>query len=55
LSVPSVKNPIVFSETPTETKAAPPRLGEHTIKVLRDTLGFSEAEIAALKEAGVTN
>ncbi len=55
LRVPSVKNPIVFSETPTETKNAPPRLGEHTVRVLRDTLGLSDAEIAALKDAGVTN
>lgn len=55
LSVPSVKNPIVFSQTPTETKAAPPRLGEHTDTVLRNILGLREAEIAALKDAGVTN
>ena len=55
LSVPSVKNPIVFSDTPTEAKTAPPLLGEHTVNVLQDTLGLSEAEIATLKEAGVTN
>jgi crotonobetainyl-CoA:carnitine CoA-transferase CaiB-like acyl-CoA transferase len=55
LEVPSVKNPIVFSHTPTATKMAPPQLGEHTASVLRDMLSLSDAEIMALKHSGVTN
>jgi len=31
----------------------PPTLGQHTDDVLRDILGKSDDEIAALKEAGV--
>jgi crotonobetainyl-CoA:carnitine CoA-transferase CaiB-like acyl-CoA transferase len=32
---------------------APPLLGQHTRAVLRDVLGRSEADIAALEAAGV--
>ncbi|MCC7274802.1 MAG: CoA transferase [Alphaproteobacteria bacterium] len=35
------------------TLARPPLLGEHTDAVLRDTLGYPEERIAALREAGV--
>jgi crotonobetainyl-CoA:carnitine CoA-transferase CaiB-like acyl-CoA transferase len=30
----------------------PPELGEHTDKVLRERLGYTEARIAALREEG---
>jgi crotonobetainyl-CoA:carnitine CoA-transferase CaiB-like acyl-CoA transferase len=43
--------PLKFSETPGAVRSAPPVLGEHTAKVLGE-LGYSEAEAAALHEAG---
>ena len=33
----------------------PPLLGEHTDEVLHDLLGLDEAELTALREAGVTH
>ena len=50
--VPQVVSPMKFSGTPLEFTAAPPVLGEHTDAVLRDLLGRSEADIAALRAAG---
>jgi formyl-CoA transferase len=43
--------PIKLSRTPGGTRAAPPRFAEHTEEVLARH-GFSEAEIAALREDG---
>jgi formyl-CoA transferase len=47
-----VRSPMRFSETPIEYNTPPPLLGEHTDDVLRDVLGKSGDEIAALKKAG---
>jgi formyl-CoA transferase len=44
--VPLVGNPIKFSETPVSYKLPPPRLGEHTEKVLRETLGYGDDAVA---------
>jgi formyl-CoA transferase len=44
--------PFKLCETPPEPGDAPPYLGEHTETVLREDLDLSEAEIAALREAG---
>lgn len=45
-------NPIRLSETPIETYAPPPAVGEHTDTVLQ-SLGYSPADIAKLRERGV--
>ena len=49
----SVGNPIKLSASPSEVERSP-LLGEHTDEVLRDVLGYSDQEIAALKAAGAT-
>jgi crotonobetainyl-CoA:carnitine CoA-transferase CaiB-like acyl-CoA transferase len=42
-----------MSATPATSDKAPPLLGEHTIEVLRDVLGKSDGEIAALRAGGI--
>ena len=48
----SVASPMRFSATPLEHKLAPPLLGAHTEEVLRERLGKSAAQIAALRAEG---
>jgi len=48
-----VRNPIRMSATPATSGMAPPLLGQHTEQVLRELLGRSEEEIAALRERGI--
>jgi crotonobetainyl-CoA:carnitine CoA-transferase CaiB-like acyl-CoA transferase len=50
--LPLVANPVRFSATPVEYRCAPPLLGQHTTTVLREELGYGDAEIAALHESG---
>ncbi len=45
--------PIKFPGAPQRKSTAPPILGQHTAEVLRDELGYSDAEIAALRRDGV--
>src|SRR6185295_12230862 len=45
--------PVRLSETPGSVRTPAPLLGEHTSEVLRDLLGLSAAEVAALRGAGV--
>ncbi len=52
VQVPGVANPINFSATPIDYAKAPPRLGDGTEKVLRETLGLDPADIAALRKIG---
>jgi len=46
----TVGNPIKLSASPAEVKRSP-LLGEHTEEILRDVLGYSEAEIAEIRPA----
>ncbi len=45
--------PVKFSETPAVAGFTAPRLGEHTMEVLRDIGGYSRAEIARFQSDGV--
>ena len=47
------KFPVSFSETPTDVRHLPPRLGEHSIELLKEA-GLSQAEIDAMLESGAT-
>ncbi|WP_229518471.1 CaiB/BaiF CoA-transferase family protein [Massilia sp. PAMC28688] len=48
-----VRSPMKLSVTPAQAELPPPMLGQHTDEVLRDVLGRSGDEIAALREKGV--
>ena len=52
-SVPQVSNPVDFGATPVRYERAPPLLGEHTNEVLREWLGYSDAEIETLRQSEV--
>jgi formyl-CoA transferase len=47
----NVGMPIKLSDSPAEIKRSP-LLGEHTEEVLKQVLGYDDAKIAALKQAG---
>ena len=50
--VPTVANPVHFSETPVVYARPPPQLGEHTDAVLHEILQYSPDRIQALRESG---
>jgi crotonobetainyl-CoA:carnitine CoA-transferase CaiB-like acyl-CoA transferase len=50
VSVPLVSNPVNFGSTPVCYEKAPPLLGEHTIEVLQERLGYSDAQIEVLRK-----
>ena len=52
-SVPNIESPLYLGLTPAVDPVAAPMLGQHTKDVLRKTLGYDGARIAALAEAGV--
>ena len=50
--VPNIESPLHLELTPAGDPVAAPLLGEHTKAVLHRTLGYDDARIAALAEAG---
>jgi crotonobetainyl-CoA:carnitine CoA-transferase CaiB-like acyl-CoA transferase len=48
-----VRSPMKMSDTPATSDKAPPTLGQHTDEVLRDVLGKTESQIAALRDKKV--
>jgi len=50
--VPNIETPLNMEFTPPIDPVAAPLLGQHTTDVLRKTLGYDEARIAALAKAG---
>jgi crotonobetainyl-CoA:carnitine CoA-transferase CaiB-like acyl-CoA transferase len=48
-----VRSPMKMSATPATSDKAPPLLGQHTDEVLREVLGKSSGQIAALRAKGV--
>src|SRR6476469_1596519 len=52
-SVPNIDSPLRLDLTPVADPVAAPLLGEHSKDVLRKTLGYDDARIASLAEAGV--
>jgi len=51
-TIPVVRNPIRFSQTPIREPVAGPLLGQHTRTVLADLLGYDDDRIAALAASG---
>ena len=51
-SIRVVNTPVKLSRTPCKVEDGAPELGEHTGKVLKELLGFSEQEITQLRENG---
>jgi crotonobetainyl-CoA:carnitine CoA-transferase CaiB-like acyl-CoA transferase len=48
-----VRSPMRMSATPAGSDLPPPLLGQHTHEVLREVVGMSAADIAALRASGV--
>ena len=46
--------PMTFSETPADVRRPPPRLGEHSVEVLREA-GYESAEIEAMLASGAAS
>jgi formyl-CoA transferase/CoA:oxalate CoA-transferase len=52
-SLPLIGRPIKFPGSPQSPSTAPPTLGQHTVEILQRELGYTDAEIAALRRDGV--
>jgi formyl-CoA transferase len=51
-TVPNIESPLNLGLTPAINPVAAPLLGQHTREVLRERLGYDDARIAALADAG---
>lgn len=51
-ALPTVANPVRFSETPVRYAQAPPLLGQHSQEILQEWLGYSAENISALESTG---
>jgi formyl-CoA transferase len=51
-TVPNIESPLGLGLTPVIDPVAAPLLGQHTMEVLRQKLGYDKARIAALANAG---
>ena len=51
VGVPQITSPMRFAESPLQTQAAPPLLGEHSDAILAE-LGYHPTAVAALRTAG---
>jgi formyl-CoA transferase len=45
--------PVTYSETPGSIRRPPPLLGQHTEEILQSMLGYTEADIEALRAEGI--
>jgi crotonobetainyl-CoA:carnitine CoA-transferase CaiB-like acyl-CoA transferase len=52
-TLPGVASPIGYSETPLRYDLPPPRLGQHTEEILRESLGMTEADLERVRASGV--
>jgi len=50
--LPNVALPIRYSRTPVEDPRPAPSIGEHTVQILRDTLGYDARQVEQLLESG---
>lgn len=50
-----VNTPFKFSESKPGFRSPPPTLGQHTDEVLREHLGFDDAQISSLRKKGVVS
>lgn len=55
LATKMIGNPIRFSRTPIQYRHAPPRLGAHTVEIIRGELDISQSELDRLAEQGVVS
>ena len=52
-SLPGIASPLRLAVTPPRASLPPPRLGAHSLEVLRDLLSMDETRIEALLAAGI--
>ena len=50
--VPNIASPIRYSDTPMVDPKPAPAVGQHTLEVLRDVLGYDDSQLDALRCAG---
>ena len=50
--IPNIASPIRYARTPVADPVPAPRIGEHTVGVLQELLGYTEAQIRELAQAG---